>query len=123
MTFSVDVAPLVSSLYRSQAIPKLASCIEVGGNDEFSLFIHISELSTHLNPKETVFDLGLQDKAEKKPVIDPVRNETLNILRDLMATGKVTPVIDRQYSLNDLPEAIRYVETGHARGKVVITFD
>ncbi|HEX8763590.1 MAG TPA: zinc-binding dehydrogenase [Candidatus Acidoferrum sp.] len=37
-----------------------------------------------------------------------------------MKTGKVTPVIGRRYSLGELREAIRYVETGHARGKVVI---
>ncbi|RSL16755.1 NADPH:quinone reductase-like Zn-dependent oxidoreductase [Edaphobacter aggregans] len=47
--------------------------------------------------------------------------EDLTILHDLMATGKVTPVIDRQYSLSELPDAIRYLEQGHARGKVVIT--
>jgi len=47
--------------------------------------------------------------------------EDLTVLRDLMATGKVTPVIDRRYSLSEVPEAIRYLEAGHARGKVVIT--
>jgi NADPH:quinone reductase-like Zn-dependent oxidoreductase len=47
--------------------------------------------------------------------------EDLTILQDLIATGKVTPVIDRRYSLNEVPEAIRYLEEGHARGKVVIT--
>ncbi len=35
--------------------------------------------------------------------------------------GKVTPVIDRTYPLSDVPAAIRYLEEGHARGKVVIT--
>jgi NADPH:quinone reductase-like Zn-dependent oxidoreductase len=49
--------------------------------------------------------------------------EDLTILRDLMAAGKVTPVIDRCYSLNEVPEAIRYFEEGHARGKVVITLE
>ena len=47
--------------------------------------------------------------------------EDLTILRELMATGKVTPVIDRRYKLSEVPEAIRYLEEGHARGKVVIT--
>jgi len=46
--------------------------------------------------------------------------EDLTILRELMATRKVTPVIDRRYSLSQVPEAIRYLEEGHARGKVVI---
>jgi NADPH:quinone reductase-like Zn-dependent oxidoreductase len=45
----------------------------------------------------------------------------LAIMRELLATGKVTPVIDRCYRLSEVPEAIRYLEEGHARGKVVIT--
>jgi NADPH:quinone reductase-like Zn-dependent oxidoreductase len=47
--------------------------------------------------------------------------EDLDVLRDLMREGKITPVIDRQYTLSEVPEAIRYLEQGHARGKVVIT--
>jgi NADPH:quinone reductase-like Zn-dependent oxidoreductase len=46
--------------------------------------------------------------------------EDLTVMRGLMETGKVTPVIDRWYKLKDVPEAIRYLEQGHARGKVVI---
>jgi NADPH:quinone reductase-like Zn-dependent oxidoreductase len=52
-----------------------------------------------------------------------LRKEDLAILSDLMTAGKVTPVIDRCYSLSEVPEAIRYFEEGHARGKVVITFE
>jgi NADPH:quinone reductase-like Zn-dependent oxidoreductase len=44
----------------------------------------------------------------------------LALLADLMQSGKVTPVIDRRYALSEVPEAIRYLEEGHARGKVVI---
>ncbi len=44
----------------------------------------------------------------------------LTILRGLMEAGKVTPVIDRRYGLSEVPKAIRYLEEGHARGKVVI---
>jgi NADPH:quinone reductase-like Zn-dependent oxidoreductase len=47
----------------------------------------------------------------------------LTILRDLLQAGKVRPVIDRQYKLSQLPEAIGYLEQGHARGKVVITVE
>jgi NADPH:quinone reductase-like Zn-dependent oxidoreductase len=50
-----------------------------------------------------------------------VKNEDLTILGDLMATGKITPMIDRRCSLPEAAEALRYVEGGHARGKVVIT--
>jgi NADPH:quinone reductase-like Zn-dependent oxidoreductase len=47
--------------------------------------------------------------------------DDLDVLRNLMREGKITPVIDRQYTLSEVPEAIRYLEQGHARGKVVVT--
>ena len=48
----------------------------------------------------------------------------LNVLADMMQSGKVKPVIDRTYnSLHQIPEALRYLEEGHARGKVVITVE
>ena len=52
-----------------------------------------------------------------------VSQKDLTILGDLMQSGKVTPVIDRRYKLSEVPEAIRYLEEGHARGKVVITLE
>ena len=42
-------------------------------------------------------------------------------MKELLEAGKVVPVIDRRYPLNEVPEAIRYLEGRHARGKVVIT--
>ncbi len=48
-------------------------------------------------------------------------NEDLVALAALIEGGTITPVIDRTYSLGETPEAIRYLEGGHARGKVVIT--
>jgi NADPH:quinone reductase-like Zn-dependent oxidoreductase len=47
--------------------------------------------------------------------------EDLRALRELIEEGGVMPVIDRTYPLSEVPDAIRYVEQGHARGKVVIT--
>jgi NADPH:quinone reductase-like Zn-dependent oxidoreductase len=47
----------------------------------------------------------------------------LNTLGQLAASGKLTPVIDRRYPLSETAAAIRYVEEGHSRGKVVITVD
>ena len=45
------------------------------------------------------------------------------VLADLMQSGKMTPVIDRTYKLSEVPAALRYLEQGHARGKVVVTLD
>ena len=47
--------------------------------------------------------------------------EDLMVLTELIETGKIRPVIDRTYPLRETAEAIRYLETGHARAKVVIT--
>lgn len=55
------------------------------------------------------------------PFIAKPGKEDLLTLLGLMETGKVTPVIDRCYRLTEVAEALRYVEEGHARGKVVIT--
>ena len=47
--------------------------------------------------------------------------EDLVDLTPLLETGQVQPVIDRRYALRDVPDALRYMETGRARGKVVVT--
>ena len=47
--------------------------------------------------------------------------QDLATIAELMRTSRVTPVIDRCYSLHEFPDAIRYVEAGHARGKVIIS--
>jgi len=52
-----------------------------------------------------------------------LNHNDLAMLADLMQSGKVTPVIDRTYKLSELPQAIEYLEQGHARGKVVINVD
>ena len=52
-----------------------------------------------------------------------LRQEDLNALRDLLAAGKVVPVIDRRFPLAEVPAALRYLEEGHARGKVVIAVE
>jgi NADPH:quinone reductase-like Zn-dependent oxidoreductase len=50
-------------------------------------------------------------------------NKDLAILAEMMESGKLKPVIDRTYKLDQLPDAIRYVEQGHARGKVIVAVD
>jgi NADPH:quinone reductase-like Zn-dependent oxidoreductase len=50
----------------------------------------------------------------------PFKTEDVAILTDLIGAGKITPVIDRTYSLDEVSEALRYQEEGSARGKIVI---
>ena len=56
-----------------------------------------------------------------RPLVAKPSSNDLQLLRELIEAGKVTPVIDRSYPLNEAGEAIRYLETGHARGKVAIS--
>ena len=66
-------------------------------------------------------------KARNKKWAPPASEEpTQNHLQDLkklFEDGKVVPAIDRRYLMSELAEAIGYVETGHARSKVVITVE
>lgn len=79
-----------------------------------------------LAPMDTViraFVLSPFVSQEMGFMISSVNKDDLTFLRDLMQAGKVTPVIDRRYRLSEVPEAIRYLEEGRARGKVVIALD
>ena len=53
-------------------------------------------------------------------LMSEMKPQDLATLRDMLAEGKIRSVIDRTYKMSELPEAIRYVETGRARGKVVV---
>ncbi len=57
---------------------------------------------------------NLLKKSNKKDLV---------VLKEFLEAGKITPVIDRTYPLSEVPEAIRYLEEGHARGKVMITLE
>ncbi len=76
----------------------------------FGRVIHTLILSPFINQK-----MGMM-------MADANQND-LTILGDMMQSGKLKPVIDRTYKLDQVPDAIRYLEEGHARGKVVITVD
>ena len=58
---------------------------------------------------------------EMSMMLAEINRKDLTVLADLIQTGKVKPVIDRTYTFSQLPEAMRYLEEGHARGKVVVT--
>jgi NADPH:quinone reductase-like Zn-dependent oxidoreductase len=53
----------------------------------------------------------------------PNREEDLALLKELFESGKVKPVVDRRYPLSEVAEAFRYLEEGHAKGKLVITVE
>jgi NADPH:quinone reductase-like Zn-dependent oxidoreductase len=51
----------------------------------------------------------------------PTKKDSMAVLQEFLAAGKLTPPVDRTYSLSELPEALRYLQEGHAQGKIVIT--
>lgn len=61
--------------------------------------------------------------AELATFVAELNQKDLGVLRELASDGKLTPVIDRQYPLGEAAEAMRYLETGRARGKVVLGVD
>jgi len=67
------------------------------------------------------FLLSRMGQQEMTMFVSELNAPDLALLRDLMAAGTVTPVIDRQFGFNEVPEAIRYLEQGRARGKVIVT--
>jgi NADPH:quinone reductase-like Zn-dependent oxidoreductase len=68
--------------------------------------------------------LALSPFVSQKFVVFIARSskEDLIFIHDLMKNAKVTPVIDKRFSLSEVPQAMRYLEKRHARGKVVMTF-
>jgi NADPH:quinone reductase-like Zn-dependent oxidoreductase len=76
-----------------------------GSLGRFAKLIVMSPFVPHLHPFRGAKDPG----------------DRLVVMKDLIEAGKITPVIDRTFPLSEVPEAIRYLESGQARGKVVIT--
>jgi NADPH:quinone reductase-like Zn-dependent oxidoreductase len=102
----------------------------------------LSQLRRVLTPRGTLVIVGSEgrgrwlggfDRSLRAPVLSRLvgqrlrmlaskpRQEDLQTLRELIEAGKLTPVIHRTYPLAQVPEAIRQLEAGHTRGKVVIT--
>jgi len=57
------------------------------------------------------------------PFISKPSQDDLNLFGELITAGKLKPIIDKVYSLSEAADAVRHVEEGHARGKVIITLD
>ncbi len=69
----------------------------------------------------TAMALSRLGKQKFLPFIAKANQTDLAALAEMMAAGKLIPAIDRSYPLSETAEAMRYVDTGHARAKVVIT--
>lgn len=79
-----------------------------------------------IDPFPRVLALLVRNKLGDHPMtffIAEITKADLTVLHDLMGDGKVTPVIDRTYPYAQVREAVAYVETGRARGKVIVTLD
>ncbi len=96
--------------YKRALSPK-GICVMVGGSPtRIFLNIFLERLTSMTGSKKT----GLVPWK-------PNKKEDLDFIKELFEAGKVVPVIDRRYPLSEVPEAFRYLEEGHAQGKVVIT--
>jgi len=110
--------------------------LDIGGNSS------LSRLRRALTPRGTLVIVGGEkdgrwlggtDRQIRALMLSPFlgqklgtfiskeNHEDMLVLKKLIEAGKVRPVIDRTYPLSEAPQAIRYLEQGHARGKVVIT--
>jgi NADPH:quinone reductase-like Zn-dependent oxidoreductase len=110
--------------------------LDIGGNRP------LSQLRRALTPRGRLVIVGGEtdgrwlggaDRLLRAPLLSPLVSQKLGtlttsenaqdlmVLRDLLEAGKIAPAIDRTYPLSDVPAAIRYLQEGHARGKVVIT--
>jgi NADPH:quinone reductase-like Zn-dependent oxidoreductase len=70
-----------------------------------------------------IFARSLLLRQKFKVFIANINRDDLTTFGELITAGKVTPVIDRLYPLSRTADAMAYAEEGHARGKIVITFE
>jgi NADPH:quinone reductase-like Zn-dependent oxidoreductase len=105
----------------------------LGANGYHSLFdykralnptgIYVMSGGTHAQMFQSFWGPLVSFRSGKKleGVAAKVVQKDLAFLKELLEADKIAPVIDRRYPLADVADAIRYLEEGHARGKVVIT--
>lgn len=105
----------VGNLFVSDLVRTLnpaGTCVIVG----FTSMAHMLMQSILASRLSKASGRKILSSSNEKP-----NKENIQFLKELLESGKVVPAIDRQYPLEQLAEAIGYVETGHARAKVVIT--
>jgi NADPH:quinone reductase-like Zn-dependent oxidoreductase len=88
------------------------------------IFVHVGGSGSQMFQAMTV-GAWISKTSSKKmgTFLQRANQKDLIIMKELMESGKVKPVIDRRYTLSEVPEAFRYFEQGHAQGKVVITVE
>jgi NADPH:quinone reductase-like Zn-dependent oxidoreductase len=57
------------------------------------------------------------------PMLTRPTKQDLTTLRGLLASGSMTPVVERTYPLHEVPKALEYLGEGHVRGKLIITLE
>ena len=109
----LDNAAFQSTRESLRALTPSGNYVMVGGDSSSTLSILLSLL---VNPL-----IALIAKRKLISFMARVNQADLAFLSELLSTGKVVPVIGRKYSLSEVPEAIRHIETGHTRGKLIVT--
>jgi len=107
----LDNAAYYSMRKPLRALTPTGTYVMVGGSASTASFLH------------TVILKPLYSRKKGRKIASMLTNfnmPDLTFLKELLEIGKVVPVIDRTYPLSETPQAIRYLEQGHARGKVVI---
>jgi NADPH:quinone reductase-like Zn-dependent oxidoreductase len=110
----LDIAGNRSLSHLRRALAREGTLVIVGGEGGGKWFGGIDR-----QLRATLLSLVVRQKLGSW--ISSEREEDLETLRELLEAGRVTPIIDRTFPLSEVPEAIRYMREGHARGKVVIT--
>ena len=109
----IDIAGNRSLSHLRRALTPRGTLVIVGGEDGGKW------LGMGRPIKASLLSLFIRQRL--RMLLPKERLEDIEALRDLAEAGKITPVIERTYSLSEAPEAIRRIEEGRARGKLVIT--
>jgi NADPH:quinone reductase-like Zn-dependent oxidoreductase len=101
-----------------------SDCRRVLGEQAILVVVGGPKTNRWIGPLGQVLRLRLASLAGSRKVAAPflakTNKEDMAVLQNLLADGKVTPVIDRRYELSEVPEALSYLGEGHAQGKIVI---